>query len=699
MLDALSRWIFLASAGLGLWAMGPTVGFGDSGELAAAAAGLGLPHSPGYPLFCLSGKAFGSALSMGNWAYRTNYLSVLISAGTLGLFADTLRVMGMGVPARLAGVLFLGLSPEWLWSGNSTEVFSLHHLGLAGLIRLLAGLSSTSAERFKGDAGAARSMAAGGLTAGLGLANHHTVVLALPAVLAELFSLRLPRRTWLRGLSLAVGLALAALACYAYLPLRSAAGPPLDWGHPTTLDRFIRVLLRKDYGSFSLTVEGAAPVSRREQLLRYAGETARGLGASAWPVAAIGLAAWRGLGLGLGAGFPALWVLGTGPLLLLIGNPPWDPQTSYALARFYPASWLGLCLLIAAGAEVLSRCWGPSAWLLALSAVLGSGSRMPEWMAREDFSAYDYGRSLMKSLPPRSALFIDGGDDTFYALTFLSYAQGLRPDLEIHDRGGLVFPSAYGADFRPLGKEAKERRRIEVESRFAFEGRLFYATLADNLTPGTELRTHGLLRRAAASGMDPPAAAMWEIYPRRWNFSLAGAHYRYRALISFYPFMRAANFISELRSGRPEAAARALRELEIAYLTAPDALWIKPSLAHSAQLVGFEAARASDWPGAERAYRFGLRISPGDPELNLNLGVALDHRGENSEAEDSYRRAAALSPSSAGPWRNLGSLYWKQKRWADAREAFQRARSLAPEDRSLAGFAQEASRRAAGGRP
>ena len=128
----------------------------------------------------------------------------------------------------------------------------------------------------------------------------------------------------------------------------------------------------------------------------------------------------------------------------------------------------------------------------------------------------------------------------------------------------------------------------------------------------------------------------------------------------------------------------------------PVALWIKPSVEFSAQLVGFEAARRDNWAAAEQAYRFGLGVSSEDPGLNLNLGVALDHRGMNSEAEDVYRRAASLQPASPNPWRNLGTLFWKQGRWLEAGSAFERARSLAPDDKSLGEFASEAARRARG---
>ena len=50
--------ISLALMGLYIITSPPTIYFGDSGELAAAAYNLGIGHPPGYPLFTLMEKLF-----------------------------------------------------------------------------------------------------------------------------------------------------------------------------------------------------------------------------------------------------------------------------------------------------------------------------------------------------------------------------------------------------------------------------------------------------------------------------------------------------------------------------------------------------------------------------------------------------------------------------------------------------------------
>ena len=129
--------------------LGPSVGLEDSGELATAAANLGVPHPPGYPfwtfcswLFC---KAFSWVTYMG---HPTPAWAVSLCSATFGAFAagctamlicrssrdftgeDTAvgRILGFG--GGVAGALTFALSPvEWSQS-TIVEIYSLNALFL-----------------------------------------------------------------------------------------------------------------------------------------------------------------------------------------------------------------------------------------------------------------------------------------------------------------------------------------------------------------------------------------------------------------------------------------------------------------------------------------------------------------------------------------------------------------------------------------
>ncbi len=80
-----------ASPGVGwccwcyLLTLAPTVTFWDAGEFIAAAKTLGIPHPPGTPLFVMIAHVWAMLLPIGEYAFRTNLLSAVLSARGSGL--------------------------------------------------------------------------------------------------------------------------------------------------------------------------------------------------------------------------------------------------------------------------------------------------------------------------------------------------------------------------------------------------------------------------------------------------------------------------------------------------------------------------------------------------------------------------------------------------------------------------------------
>ncbi|MEK7746131.1 MAG: hypothetical protein AAB576_05650, partial [Elusimicrobiota bacterium] len=360
----------------------------------------------------------------------------------------------------------------------------------------------------------------------------------------------------------------------------------------------------------------------------------------------LGAVLWRRSRFSMPAALPALLLLVAGPGFLCLGNPPGDAQTQAALERFLLLPAMGAALFAAAGAAWIARVWRPSAWVLALVPLLSAALSMPSWSQRRDFAAQDYGRNLLRSLPRGSVLFMDGGDDSFYTLAYAQFARGLRRDVELHDRGGLVFPSPYGADFRRLDRDSKEKRRVETEEAAARARPLFYSTLRESILPGRRLNLWGLLRRAgpparkeddrasrtaapwpppfgdagdgAVSAPTPQGRALWELYPIRFSPDAARAHYRYRALMPVYPVMRA---VSEGLLGEAESSLLRLRS---ARAIGPDVLWLPGAAGQAAQWTAYLLARRGDWSGALRAYEEAGSYLPDSADITLNIAVTLE---------------------------------------------------------------------------
>jgi len=303
--------------------------------------------------------------------------------------------------------------------------------------------------------------------------------------------------------------------------------------------------------------------------------------------------------------------------------------------------------------------------------------------ARFDFAAYDYGRNIARALPPRASLFMDGGDDTFYAMAYLSYAEGRRPDLDLHDRGGLVFKNIYGEDFRSLPRKLKEERRRELEGRVAQEGLLYYSTFNESLLPGQALRPEGLLWSTAKAG--PPFS--WELYPLRWEEGFLRRHYRARALIPVYPVMRAEAFNAEGNF------AAGLQQLRWAWSLGADSSWIRSVLAHVLEKMGYEASTKNQWSMAEPIYEFAVVVASDPTNFLLSLGVVYEKTRRFAEAENVYRKILEKNSRSGQAYYNLGVLYWAEARWEAAAEAFARAFALKPENSAWGRFAEQAKER------
>jgi hypothetical protein len=75
--------VLLASFGVYLLTLTPTVGLHDCGDMITSAYVLGIAHPPGYPLYTLFGKGWMTIIPIGNIAYRMNMQSALFASFTV----------------------------------------------------------------------------------------------------------------------------------------------------------------------------------------------------------------------------------------------------------------------------------------------------------------------------------------------------------------------------------------------------------------------------------------------------------------------------------------------------------------------------------------------------------------------------------------------------------------------------------------
>ncbi len=409
----------------------------DSGDLAAAVAVGGVPHPTGYPTLMLIGLA-ARAIPLGDLALRLNVLTALAAAASLiplGLLAARLRPTAgvpMPLPRAAAGAAVLtvyGFAPL-VWSNAIVlEVYAL--------TSLLLWSSVYAALRARAGDGAghygSRWAAASGVLLGLGIGAHVTVLLGGPALAAILLlGRRRSRQCWRTAAMAAAGIA-AGCAVFVYLPVAAALDPPINWGDPTSPERFWSVVSGEIYRSRLGASDIGSAASKAVWLL---GEPVRQLTWFLLPLLAAGGAALtrRHGPVALATAWLAVSALAVGALYnsrddevlilpVLSVAAVWSLVGVDEVARLTTAAGAGIGRLVAA---ILPT-------LLITTAVIRGTELAPEVSMRDATHAEAFAHAAIAQAEPGSVLVTEDDRATF-PLWYTRYAPGGRTDVTVLDR-------------------------------------------------------------------------------------------------------------------------------------------------------------------------------------------------------------------------------------------------------------------------
>jgi len=417
-----------------------TIYVGDSGELTAAAAVLGIPHPSGYPLYVLLGKLWTLLFPFGSIAARMSLFSAAAAAASCALLYLLCRRMAFTAMASLFGTTLLAFSPSFWGEANVQRTYALNALFLVLAALLLhRWMQSRSTSH----------LCALFFVCGLGACNHLFMVVAWICA-GTIVAVRSARLAPL-PLAAAARAALAAFALgllpYLYLPLRSRFDPVVDWGNPETLSSFMAVVFRSDFW-------GRAWVQSPGDLLAVVSDWALSLGTeTAWVGAALAIAGCVVLlrspsaegttsgGRGMLA-FAALTMLFNVAILAAHGAR----SDLFLWHRYYIPSYAMMALLSAAGCAALlariPRLLRPAIAIVPLF-LLATG-----WGAA-DRSRYriadEFSRNLLEALPPGSHL-IASDDNILFPLMYLHLVEKVRPDVNLVMQGVGAGPPPLRVD-------------------------------------------------------------------------------------------------------------------------------------------------------------------------------------------------------------------------------------------------------------
>ena len=198
----------------------PSISSGDSGELAASAHILGIPHPPGYPFYMILGRLF-SLIFPGNPALGMNILSSIFAILSLLLVFQILLDFGIKPQVAFIPSILLSIHPLLLQFATITEVYTITSFFF--LLELLL------------------------------LKRENYLLLSYVVGISFLIHPML----WIIGVYSLYKIikrdyrliiySFVGISVILYLPIRSISNPLIDWGNPETLRGVISHILRFEY--------------------------------------------------------------------------------------------------------------------------------------------------------------------------------------------------------------------------------------------------------------------------------------------------------------------------------------------------------------------------------------------------------------------------------------------------------------------
>ncbi len=396
---------------------------GDNGELVTLYARGGVAHPPGYPLYVLLLRAF-AWLPCGA-ARGAAIVTAII--GALAVFAlhRACRAWGASAAAAMiASAVFASSSLAWRLA-SSAEVFALNALIACAI--LAAAAPGTNARGWK-------RAAQLGLFAGLGIANHHSIVLLAPVGLwAFIASVREePRRARCAYAALA---ALAiGLTPYAYLWFEARHADPTSawvWGDIHDWRTLLDHVRRAEFGTTRLALRDA-PLEPFLQLETFTLRLTTDLLGLPLAIVVAGLLSIRRAKAHLIA-LVASFVL-AGPCFVAIMNIAPRGVAATIVERFYLLPEVLASVLAALALDALVRRLRDRVGVAAGIAAAAMAANIALGVERvgEDHrpTVDNYVHNTLRFAPAR-AIILASSDQKFAGFLYGQRVLGLRPDVTI----------------------------------------------------------------------------------------------------------------------------------------------------------------------------------------------------------------------------------------------------------------------------
>lgn len=410
---------------------------GDVGDFLYSIYNFTYPHPPGYPLYTLLGILFSLLPLPQSFTWKVGLISAISSALAVVVYYKISYFLTKSSLISFISALILGTySTFWLYAELS-EVFALNSLFLLLLLYI-----ALLYQKYR----TTRLFYLLCFLIGLSLAHHLVIVLLFPTLALLIFFKNLSFLKQWKMILKGFLFALLGLAPYLYIPVASYFGGETLWTKVTSLDSFIRYILRLDYGYMPETKD---PINWLLALKQYGLDILFELTPTVIFFILLGLISLilRKQYLLFFSLLLAIFLFG--PFFVMyFSTPMYSSFLHGVIERFYQNSAILLLLLFPLGLlefiriinlSILSRLQRKKRirfYNIAIISLFGIIpltlliNNFPKTNLRGIMIGENLGRDMVSNLPQKSVLFLYG-DSIFFNTKFVQTAFSIRKDVDI----------------------------------------------------------------------------------------------------------------------------------------------------------------------------------------------------------------------------------------------------------------------------
>lgn len=411
--------LFLFISAIYIYSLCPSLYPGDNADTITAAATLGIPHPPGYPLFTVLGYLF-SKIPLMEIPWRINLMSALFSSLTIVFIYLIILKITKKKFAALFGSLLLAFTYQYFSQSLYADFLSLSILLLCVQILILLYWYETKKTSY---------LYLFSFLAGINFSNHQASAFILPAVFYLVYIK--DKKIFLSwDFAKCIGLFILGLFPYIYLPIRAHQNPAYIWGEPGTLSGFFNMILRKEYGGNDFSQIGYFYYRLWDFLFTLGWRQFYLVG---FLIGIYGFIKLKKTDKTI-AYFLLLLVIFTGFVFAFFANASSDKNSIVYLERFFIVGGSLFAILIGIGAAEIEKTTQLPGFLLLIIPLIFLYLNYSKVTKRNYYYAIDYARNIVKNLPPNA--FVFAANDTVYdtptfEIWYLQYVEGQRKDLTV----------------------------------------------------------------------------------------------------------------------------------------------------------------------------------------------------------------------------------------------------------------------------